>query len=65
NYYLTGVFIHRSNSSGWAGGGVSKGCLLISPNDWKNFNNQMNGVKNFKVQVTRTTHAPYKLPQTN
>nr|WP_319511370.1 DUF6443 domain-containing protein [uncultured Draconibacterium sp.] len=65
NYYLTGVFIHRSNKSGWAGGGVSKGCLLISPKDWKNFNNQMNGVKNFKVQVTRTTHAPYKLPQTN
>jgi RHS repeat-associated protein len=65
NYYLTGVFIHRSNNSGWAGGDVSKGCLLISPNDWKNFNNQMNGVKNFKVQVTRTTHPPYSLPQTN
>jgi len=65
NYYLTGVFIHSSNKSGWAGGGLSKGCLLISPKDWKNFNNQMNGVKNFKVQVTRTTHAPYKLPQTN
>ena len=65
NYYLTGIFIHRSNNSGWAGGGVSKGCLLISPNDWKNFNNQMNGVKNFKVQITRTTHVPYRLPQTN
>jgi RHS repeat-associated protein len=65
NYYLTGIFIHRSNNSGWAGGGVSKGCLLISPNDWKNFNKQMKGVKNFKVQVTRTTHAPYRLPQNN
>ncbi|HKK43224.1 MAG TPA: RHS repeat-associated core domain-containing protein [Bacteroidales bacterium] len=62
-YYLNGIFIHRSNLSGWAGGGVSKGCLLISPNDWRNFNKQMNGVKNFKVQITRTWHSPYKLPQ--
>ncbi len=52
--YLTGVFIHRSNRSGWADGGVSKGCLLISPKDWKNFNNQLSGVLNFKVQVNRT-----------
>lgn len=64
-YYLEGIFIHRSNTSGWAGGTVSEGCLLISPKDWKNFNNQLEGVKNFAVQVSRTWHTPYKSPQSN
>ncbi|PIF33120.1 RHS repeat-associated protein [Flavobacterium sp. 9] len=58
--YKTGIFIHTSNQSGFAGeihdgkSGISVGCLLIVPTDWKEFNNVMSGVKNFKVQVQRT-----------
>jgi RHS repeat-associated protein len=58
--YKTGIFIHTSNQSGFAGeihngtSGISVGCLLISPNDWKEFNKVMSGVKNFKVEVQRT-----------
>jgi hypothetical protein len=33
---------------------ISKGCLLIAPGDWKDFNKIMKGVTNFKVQITRT-----------
>jgi RHS repeat-associated protein len=60
---LDGVFIHSSNQNGFAGektkadGGetaISKGCLLIAPGDWKDFNKIMKGVTNFKVQITRT-----------
>ena len=51
--YLTGIFIHRTNNSGWAGPPVSKGCLLISPDGWENFNNQLHGVLNFQVQIKR------------
>ncbi len=65
NYYLTGIFIHRSNNSGWAGSPVSKGCLLISPNDWGNFNSQMSGVQHFAVQVKRTTQLLYRSAQVN
>ena len=70
NAYLTGVFIHRSNRSGYAGGGVSKGCLLIAPGrsksdaeDYVRFNNQMSGVTNFKVEVNRD--APIRTPRFN
>ncbi len=52
--YKTGIFIHSSNSSGFAGGTVSTGCLLVAPNDWRDFNKTMSGVQNFKVQVIRT-----------
>ncbi|UII30783.1 hypothetical protein LVD17_21040 [Fulvivirga ulvae] len=60
--YLNGVFIHRSNLSGYAGSPVSQGCLLICPGpnkdgaDWKRFNEQMEGVKDFKVHVNRKIH---------
>jgi hypothetical protein len=58
--YKTGIFIHSSNANGYAGeisngkSGISVGCLLIVPKDWKSFNSVLNGVKNFKVQVIRT-----------
>ncbi len=65
SYYLTGIFIHRSNSSGWAGGPVSKGCLLIAPTDWERFNNQLSGVQHFGVQVTRTRHLLNQPAQVN
>jgi hypothetical protein len=61
NAYLLGVFIHRSNKNGFAGTPVSKGCLLIAPGsggdeaDWTRFNDQMAGVKNFKVEIDRST----------
>lgn len=61
NAYLLGVYIHRTNLSGYAGtynngkDGISEGCLLIAANDWNRFNKQMTGVHNFKVQVKRQT----------
>ncbi|MBP1615024.1 MAG: hypothetical protein H6Q13_2472 [Bacteroidetes bacterium] len=51
--YKDGIFIHSTNRSGFAGGRVSTGCLLIHPDDWSGFNDVMYGVKNFKVQVIR------------
>ncbi|MBS1652913.1 MAG: hypothetical protein JSU07_12980 [Bacteroidetes bacterium] len=60
--YKTGIFIHRPNSDGYAGtihngtSGISVGCLLIAPADWKSFNETMSGVKSFKVQVIRTVY---------
>jgi hypothetical protein len=48
-----GIYIHSANSSGYASGNVSTGCLLISPNDWNAFNSAMSGVSNFSVQVRR------------
>jgi RHS repeat-associated protein len=55
-----GIFIHRSNRNGFAGGNVSAGCLLIAPGrsgrnaeDWNDFNNNMSGVQNFAVQIKR------------
>ena len=58
--YKTGIFIHRPNNNGFAGvihggkSGISVGCLLIAPGDWDDFNDALDGVKNFKVQVIRT-----------
>lgn len=57
--YLDGVFIHRSNNNGYAGGGVSKGCPLICPsynnpnNGWDEFNQQLQGVTQFKMILIR------------
>lgn len=51
--YKTGIFIHSTNASGYAGGTVSTGCLLLAPSDFKTFNSVMSDVKNFTVQVTR------------
>ncbi len=58
--YKDGIFIHTSNSNGYAGTyangtkGISVGCLLIAPSDWASFNEVMSGATNFKVQVIRT-----------
>ena len=52
--YKNGIYIHSTYSSGYAGGKVSTGCLLIAPNDWSAFNTAMSGVTNFSVQVTRS-----------
>ena len=60
--YKDGIFIHSSNSNGYAGtikggkSGISVGCLLIAPADWKAFNEKMSGVSDFKIQVTRTAY---------
>ena len=59
--YLTGVFIHRCNNSGWAGTfqkngqthGVSEGCLLVAPQDWNNYNKHFNGLNSYKLRVHR------------
>ena len=59
--YLTGVFIHRPNNDGWAGSfkkdgkwhGVSQGCLLIAPNQWNKFHNQLQAVNSFLLQLRR------------
>ena len=59
----TGIFIHSTNSSGYAGGTVSTGCLLLAPQDFQNFNKIMSGVRNFTVRLTReqTTIVPFPL----
>lgn len=49
----TGIFIHSTNQSGYAGGTVSTGCLLLAPKDFRTFNTLMSGVKRFTVRVTR------------
>ena len=61
--YLNGVFIHRPNNNGFAGkywndkkqkySGVSEGCLLILPTQWKKFNYQLQDVNIFKLKVNR------------
>lgn len=61
--YLSGVFIHTSNKNGFAGQktkkgekiAISKGCLLIAPADWDDFNEVMSGVTNFKIVIDRST----------
>ena len=59
----TGIFIHSTNSSGYAGGTVSTGCLLLAPQDFQNFNKIMSGVRNFTVRLTReqTIIVPFPL----
>ena len=60
--YLQGVFIHRSNNTGWAGWkydkngklrAVSEGCLLIAPSQWNQFHSQLDGVNSFLLQLRR------------
>jgi len=58
-----GIYIHRSNRNGWAGGQVSTGCLLICPTQydikgnvksigWDEFNTQLSGVSQFRLELT-------------
>ena len=58
-----GIYIHRSNNDGFAGGNVSTGCLLIAPSryvngvlepGWTEFNQQLKGVKKFRLILKRT-----------
>lgn len=63
--YLEGVYIHRSNLSGYAGitssgGGISEGCLLFAPyqytngvNDWDRFNKQLKSLDRFLMILNR------------
>jgi hypothetical protein len=57
-----GIYIHRSNNNGYAGGTVSTGCLLIVPTQydikgqatnmgWDQFNQQLQGVNQFRLQI--------------
>ena len=63
-----GIYIHRSNNSGFAGktykngkltGAVSTGCLLIVPSragkntGWDEFKAQLNGVSSFHLRLSR------------
>ncbi|MBN9299698.1 MAG: hypothetical protein J0I41_22035, partial [Filimonas sp.] len=73
--YKDGIFIHSSNSTGFAGTyydkkakkdkGISVGCLLIAPNDWKSFNEVMSGVKDFKIEVIRSISRKIPLQGVN
>ena len=47
-----GIYIHRTNKSGWAGGSVSTGCLLISGQQWERFTQQI-GNNGFKLKLKR------------
>ena len=49
----TGIFIHSTGTDGNLGTRNSTGCLLISDSDWNAFTQQMRGVKNYTVQVSR------------
>lgn len=49
----TGIFIHSTNNSGYAGKTVSTGCLLLTPQDFRTFNTEMSGVRKFTVRITR------------
>ena len=49
----TGIFIHSTNNSGYAGKTVSTGCLLLAPQDFRTFNTEMSGVRKFTVRITR------------
>lgn len=49
----TGIFIHSTNQSGYAGGTISTGCLLLAPQDFKILNSVLSGVEKFTVRVTR------------
>ena len=53
------VFVHRTNTSGYAGDPVSKGCILINgkvdhngKSQWTNFENQI-GNNGFKLVLRR------------
>ncbi len=59
--YKTDIFIHSTNRNGFAGGTVSTGCLLIAPGDWQRFNETMNGVTDFRVQLIREV-SPWLAP---
>ncbi|MBR4492874.1 MAG: hypothetical protein IKO98_09470 [Bacteroidales bacterium] len=60
--YLTGVFLHRCNRSGWMGTfyengkikGVSEGCLIIDPSHWHSFCEQISSVNSFKLILSRS-----------
>ncbi|MCX6319478.1 MAG: hypothetical protein NTW29_19530 [Bacteroidetes bacterium] len=68
--YKDRIWIHRCNSDGYCGpvkngsSGISVGCLIIAPKDWKSFNTVMAGVKQYKIQVFRTIKItlPISLP---
>jgi RHS repeat-associated protein len=59
--YLDGVFVHPSNTNGWAGTyikegivhGVSEGCPIIAPNNWTPFNTQLKSVNQFFLRIIR------------
>ena len=61
--YMNGVFIHRYNNDGKAGvfrdpqtnkwHGRSEGCLLIAPNHWKSFEQQLQKVNSFHLKLNR------------
>ncbi len=47
-----GIYVHSTNKSGWAGGMVSTGCLLINANHWNYFKAQI-GNNDFKLRLIR------------
>ena len=63
--YKTGIYVHSTNQSGYAGvtiwdpytgrpqSGISVGCPLLSPKDYKTFENKMAGQKSFWLRITR------------
>ncbi|MBO4469062.1 MAG: hypothetical protein J5740_01615 [Bacteroidales bacterium] len=56
--YKNGIFIHRTNLNGYAGGYVSTGCLLLAPNDFFDFETKVSGVNSFVVQLSRKKLFP-------
>ena len=53
NYGLpqkTGIYIHRTNLNGFVGATVSTGCLLLSPEDWVNFDEKVKESRLFETK---------------
>ena len=55
-----GIFVHRTNNSGFAGGNVSTGCPLILANQWDRFEKQV-GKNGFSLIIKR--EHPNKEPK--
>ena len=53
--YKDGIFIHRTNMDGYAGGRVSTGCPLVLSTDWEPFEKHLIGHTLMIVQIKRDT----------
>ena len=52
--YKDGIFLHRTNIGGFAGGSVSTGCPLILDTDWDAFEQTLIGHTKIVVQINRS-----------
>lgn len=51
--YKVGIYIQSTIIDGYAGPPVSKGCLLLAPKDFDDFDNKMQGIQSFVLVLNR------------